>query len=127
VALTEHVRKALRRSITFGRATPTGVVGAYRLDPMIEDTVRDAIHKTAAGSLLALEPPLARDIVSAVGRAVARPARTGATPMPILLTSADVRRYVRRLIEVEHPELAVLSYAELAPEARVEDLGTIQV
>jgi len=127
VALTEHVRSALRRSITFGRATPTGVLGAYRLDPMIEDAVRGAIHKTAAGSLLALEPPLARDIVSAVGRAVVRQAREGVSPLPILLTSADIRRYVRRLIEAEHPELAVLSYAEVAPEARVEDLGTIRV
>jgi type III secretion protein V len=127
VVLTEHVRAALRRSITFGRATSAGVVGAYRLDALIEDTVRDAIHKTAAGSLLALEPALARDIVSAVGRAVADPARTAATASPILLTSADIRRYVRRLIESEHPEVAVLSYAEVAPEARVEDLGTIRV
>ena len=86
--------------------------------------MRDAIHKTTAGSTLALEPPLARDIVAAVGRALAGGGRPGSAP--VVLTSADIRRYVRRLLETEHPALAVLSYGEVAPEARVEDLGIIR-
>ena len=122
VALTEHVRAALRRPITFGHATD-GVLAAYRLDPLIEDAVRDAIHRTATGATLALEPPLARDIVQAVGRALAE--RTG-PGSAVLLTSADIRRYVRRLIEIDHPQLAVLAYPELAPEAEVQDLGPIR-
>jgi type III secretion protein V len=122
VALTEHVRAALRRPITFGYATG-GVLGAYRLDPLIEDAVRDAIQRTASGSTLALEPTLARDIVAAVGRALASTTHPGS---PVILTSADIRRYVRRLIETEHPTLAVLAYPELAPEARVQDLGAIR-
>jgi type III secretion protein V len=122
VALTEHVRAALRRPITFGHAT-AGVVGAYRLDPLIEDAVRDAIQRTSAGSTLALEPLLARDILAAVGRALASSPHPGS---PVILTSADIRRYVRRLIETDHPNLAVLAYPELAPEARVQDLGAIR-
>ena len=42
---------------------------------MIEDTVRDAVQKTAGGSYLALEPQLSRDIIAAVGRRSARRAR----------------------------------------------------
>jgi len=102
-----------------------GVLAAYRLDPLIEDAVRDAIHRTsnAGGSVLALEPSLARDIVAAVGRALGE---HSAAASPVLLTSADIRRYVRRLLETDHPELAVLAYPELAPEARVQDLGAIR-
>lgn len=137
VSLTEHVRTALRRSISFGRALD-GVLGAYRLDPLLEEAVRDAIHRTSGGSTLALEPTLARDIVAAISRAiqrrnggVGRNGRVGATSVedertPVVLTSAEIRRYVRRLLESEHPEVAVLAYSELAPELRVEDLGVIR-
>jgi type III secretion protein V len=123
VALTEHVRGALRRTITFKHAGDGGVLAAFVLDPMIEDTVREAIHKTATGSYLALEPQLSRDIVAAVGRAVG----TGPTRGAVLLTGVEVRRYVRRLIEPEHPDLAVLSYQELAAEAQIRPIARITV
>jgi type III secretion protein V len=123
VTLTEHVRAALRRAITYRYANASGVLGAYLLDPMIEEAVREAIHKTATGSYLALEPQLSRDIVQAVGRAVAVIGDNEG--MPVILTSVDIRRYVRRLVETDHPQVAVLAYPELAPEARVQPLGRI--
>ena len=133
VALTEHVRGGLRRAITYRHATAEGVLPVFLLDPMIEDAVRDAIHKTATGSYLALEPQISRDIVAAVGRTVGQgPAAAGsgepaASTPPVILTSADIRRYVRRLVETEHPQLAVLAYPELAPEARLQPLGHVRV
>ena len=45
----------------------------------------------------------------------------------MLLTGAEIRRYVRRLVEPEHPELAVLSFQELAPEAQIRPIGRISV
>ena len=96
------------------------------LDALIEDTIREAIHKTPTGSYLALEPQLSRDIVAAVGRAVG-PAGAGPAPGAVLLTNAEIRRYVRRLVETEHPDLPVLSYQELAPEAEIRPLGRISL
>lgn len=127
VLLTEHVRVALRRAITHRHADHAGVVSVLALDPMIEDAVRDAVHKTDAGSTLALEPQLSREIVEAIGRAVAA-ATAAAAPSsrrPVILASADVRRYVRRLIEIAHPDLAVLSHPELAPEAVIDSVGVV--
>jgi type III secretion protein V len=123
VVLAEHVRAALRRTITFQHARGGGVLPAYMLDALIEDTIREAIHKTPTGSYLALEPQLSRDIVAAVGRAVG-PATGGGA---VLLTNAEIRRYVRRLVETEHPDLPVLSYQELAPEAEIRPLGRISL
>jgi type III secretion protein V len=122
VVLTEHVRAALRRAITHRHAGDDGTLAAYLLDPLIEDAVRDAIHKTASGSYLALEPQLSQDIVAAVGKAIG-PRAAGA----VLLTSAEIRRYVRRLIETEHPDLPVLSFQELSPEAQIRPIGRISV
>jgi type III secretion protein V len=118
VVLTEAVRGALRRPITH-KHTRGGVVAVHLLDPLLEDTVRDAIQRTATGSYLALPPDLARDIVAAVGRTL-----SGAAS-PILLTQSDVRRFVRRLLENELPEVTVLSYQELDPTVTVQPLGRI--
>lgn len=118
VALTEAVRAALRRPITH-RHVRSGAVAVHLLDPLLEDTVRDAIQRTATGSYLALPPDLARDIVAAVSRAL-----TSATH-PVLLTQSDVRRFVRRLLENELPEVVVLSYQELDPAVTVQPLGRI--
>src|SRR5580698_9934296 len=123
VALTEHVRGALRRVITHRYAGDGGALAAYLLDPMIEDAIREAIQRTATGSYLALEPQLSGDIVAAVGRAVGPGAGGGA----VLLTGAEIRRYVRRLIETDHPGLPVLSFQELAPEAQIRPIGRISV
>ncbi len=123
VALTEHVRAALRRVITHRYAGDGGALAAYLLDPMIEDAIRDSVQKTATGSYLALEPQLSHDIVAAVGRAVG----PGATGGAVLLTGAEIRRYVRRLIETEHPNLPVLSFQELAPEAQIRPIARISV
>jgi type III secretion protein V len=127
VILTEKVRVALRRAITHRHADGAGVVSVLALDPMIEDAVRDAVHKTDTGSTLALEPQLSREIIEAVGRAVTAATRAPApsSRRPVILASADIRRYVRRLIETAHPELAVLSHPELAPEAAIESVGIV--
>jgi type III secretion protein V len=45
----------------------------------------------------------------------------------VVVTSADIRRYVRRLLETEHPGVAVLSYQELTPEAKLQPLGRVRV
>ncbi len=121
-ALTEHVRAALRRQITSRHAGPAGDLAVYLLDPMIEETIREAIHKTPTGSYLALEPALTRDILAAVTRTIPNTAREA-----VILTNAGIRRHVRRLVEEEHPQLAVLSFEELAPEVQLQPLGRVRV
>lgn len=121
VALTELVRSALKRHITHRWASGS-TLSVYLLDPMVEDAVRDAIQRTAAGSYLALSPDVARDVIEAVRRTTATPPDGSDV---VLLTQSDVRRYVRRLIEVELPDRVVLSYQELAPEVTVQPLDRV--
>jgi type III secretion protein V len=46
---------------------------------------------------------------------------------PVLLASIDIRRYLRRLIEAEFYELAVLSFQELTQEISVQPIGKISL
>jgi len=123
IALTELVRAALRRQITFQHARD-GVLPVYLLDPAIEEAIRDSIQRTATGSYIAMPPDMARDVVEAVRRETGGDLEGEAV---CLLTQADVRRFTRRLLEVELPGLVVLSYQELAPEITVQPLSRITI
>jgi type III secretion protein V len=117
--LADHVRGQLRRQIS-GRFAPRGQLAAWTVDGMIEDAVRGAVETRDGAQVLALEPALARDIVAAVR------ARLGATP-GVVLTSGDIRRHVRALLEPELPDVTVLAPHELSPGITVRAAGRIEV
>jgi type III secretion protein V len=123
--LTERVRATLKRHITH-RLARGKRVEALVLDPMIEEAVRDALRSTKTGQVLALEPALAGDILAAVRRELSTRAAAPAPP-PVIVTSSELRRHVRRLLEGDHPQVAVITYQELNPDVRVEPVGRIAV
>ena len=46
---------------------------------------------------------------------------------PVLLTSMDVRRYTRKIVEQEFHDLPVLSHQELTEEITIQPLGRISM
>jgi type III secretion protein V len=117
--LAELVRANMRRALTH-QLTEGGVdLEVVLLDPMIEDTIRGAISRTAAGSYLTLAPAAARDIV----RSVQRAHESASAPSNVVLTQPDVRRFVRKLLEIDLPEIRVVSYAELLPEIAIRPVA----
>jgi type III secretion protein V len=123
--LAEFVRAQLRRPITHRLTAGSRELAVVLLDPVIEDTVRSAVQRTAAGSFLTLAPAAGRDIVSAVKRAASEAARSGGADdsAPIVLTQPDIRRFVRKLLETDLPDVRVVSYAELLPEVSLKPLA----
>lgn len=123
--LTEHIRAGLRRYVTHKYAGHSNTLAVYLLDPDIEDMVRNAIRSTEKGNYLALEPEMTQDIVEAVGKEIAsHPFPPGARP-PVILTTAEVRRYFRKIIELEFPQLNVLSYQELSENLRIQPIARV--
>ena len=120
--LSEFVRAQLRRAITFRLTRGAGQLGVYLLDPMIEDTVRRAVTRTASGAFLTLPPAQARDVVAAIRRAFGEGERAAGAPI-VVLTQPDIRRFVRKLLEVDFPEAQVVSFAELLPEVALRPLA----
>ncbi len=125
VLLTEYVRSSLKRYISYKYSLGQTTLSAYMLDPEIEEMVRGAIKQTSAGSYLALDSDSVQMILHAL-RTTIVPTPPNAQP-PVLLTLMDVRRFVRKLIEPEFPELPVLNYQEIVPEIRIQPLGRIQL
>jgi type III secretion protein V len=125
VLLTEYVRSSLKRYISYKYSQGQSVLSVYILDPEIEDMVRGAIKQTSAGSYLALDPDAVQMILQGV-RGTVSPPPPGGQP-PVLLTAIDVRRFVRKLIEMEFPDISVVSYQEIIPEIRIQPLGRVQL
>jgi len=124
--LIERVRLRLSRQLTYAHAEG-GSIAVHAVDPMIEDALRDALPNKAEGystySVLALPPDQAQDIVDAVRRATAEDSG-GRT---VLVTQPDVRRHLHRLLATELPEVAVLSYPELAPDVQVQRRAPVRI
>jgi type III secretion protein V len=125
VLLTEYVRSSLKRYISFKYSQGQSVLSVYILDPEIEDMVRGAIKQTSAGSYLALDPDSVQLILQGIRTTIAPPPPGGQAP--VVLTAIDVRRFVRKLIEMEFADVSVVSYQEIVPEIRIQPLGRIQL
>jgi type III secretion protein V len=125
VLLTEYVRSSLKRYISYKYSQGQSVLSVYILDPEIEDMVRGAIKQTSAGSYLALDPDSVQLILQGIRSTIAPPPPGGQSP--VLLTAIDVRRFFRKLIEMEFPDVSVVSYQEIIPEIRIQPLGRIQI
>ncbi len=123
IMLTEYVRLSLRRHITRRFRRGTEHITGWNVGRGIEDTVRAAVRQTASGSYADLNPTQTDAILNAIDGALT--AHDG-TPA-VLFTAMDVRRFLRKLVERERADLAVLSFQEVADEPHVRVLGTIDV
>ena len=125
VMLTEHVRTALSRYLCYRFGQGQNTLLVYLLAPEIEDMIRSSIEHHPQGSYLALEPDVAQEILAAIRHEINQ-LPSGAR-QPIILTAQEIRRFVRKLIELEFFEVAVLSFQELSPDFRVQPVGRISL
>lgn len=121
-ALTEHVRVALSRYLCFrfGHGSELRVI-LLAFD--IEDIIRTSIVNQSGNSYLALEPDIAKDIIAAVKKTLEE--LPFSTKKPILLTTKEIRRFLRKLIELEFYSVPVLSFEELNPDYKIKVVGRV--
>ena len=125
VMLSEYVRGDLKRYISYKYSSDQNVLSAYLLDEDLEETVRGGIRQTSSGNYLALDPSVTHRFVGQTKSLVGDISRL--ENKPVIVTAMDIRRYVRKIIEIELYDLAVLSFQELTQEVTVQPLGKIEM
>lgn len=125
IALAEHVRASLKRYISHKYTGGQNTLVVYLLDPHIEDAVRSSIQHTSQGNYIALEPEITQDILSAVRKEIGH--MPASAQQPVVLTTQDIRRYFKKLAELEFPNLAVLSYQELSSDIHIQPIARISL
>ena len=122
VLVSEYVRIALRRHISDRYAGSNRTLPVLVAHPELEDRLRRSVHVSGAGTQLAVEPELAERLLDQMRERV-----HAAEAKLALLCSMDVRRHLRKLTELEFPELPVLSYQELVPDVKLVPVGQLAV
>ena len=121
--LAERVRVALRRKICFNLTDGKPLLFAYQLDQSLQDLFQNCIRQNANGSYLSMDPESIDLVVKAAQKEFSKLPPTA--QRPAIVTSKEIRRFVKRVLSRDFPDLQVLSYEELAPEMNVQLLGKI--
>lgn len=114
---SNFVRTSLKSYISHKYTRGGGTLVVYLLDREIERR----ISNIGAQPLTDQEN---KNLKEAFGREVGS-LPPGAALSPVLLTTMDIRRTVRKLIEKDFPNLAVLSYQELSPDTNIQPIARI--
>ena len=125
ILLVEHIRSSLSRQISYQYSVGYNILPAFLLDSEIEETVRNGVRQTSVASYIALDPEIAKKIVAGIKSMVG--AALEGDNLPVLITAMDIRRYVRRLIEIDLPEIPVLSHQEITSEITLQPLGRVTI
>jgi type III secretion protein V len=121
--LTEYVRGDLGRYLAFEAAAGGTVVSAILLDPNTEQAIRQCIKPTPAGNYLAMPPEQAQALTDRVEKLVGNAAKGSVA----LVTSMDIRRYVKKMIEPRIRWLKVYSYQELGGLVELRPVGRVSM
>jgi flagellar biosynthesis protein FlhA len=121
--LTELVRQKMSRQITAAYRGPDGSLSTLILDPSVEAMFRRSLSEIAAGTGGALDPEKAKELGDKLEAAVSRMQSMGL--MPCLITSPELRRYIRAFAERRCPQLGVLSFREMDPSVSIRPIESI--
>jgi type III secretion protein V len=116
--VAELTRVALKRYLLDAYVV-NGVLRTLTVSPELESLVKGATRIIDGVEHLALQPEVAQALVETIGNTA------GDTDARVVVTSSEVRRALRRLIEPVLFDLPVLSFNELSPMVRMEVVGQI--
>lgn len=122
IMLVEHIRGALARYICHKFASGNSL-RVIMLSAYFEETIRNGIRTTSTGTFLNLEPAATEELTDKMTLAF--------KDFPysfrdvVVLTSVDIRRFLKKLLENNFQELEVISFAEIMDSVSVNVVKTI--
>jgi flagellar biosynthesis protein FlhA len=123
--LTEKARQALSRQLCLQYADDEKILRVLTIDPGLEQKIIDSRVETSSGVISALDPPVQREWIKALSRAISAVREQGWTPL--ILCSEAARFLVKLSVSRELPELVVLAVPEIADEITVNAVGEIKI
>jgi flagellar biosynthesis protein FlhA len=123
--LAEYARNALARALCQQHRADDGRIHCLTIDPTLEQVIAKSIERTDHGGVLTLAPPVQSKIVQVIRGKVEQAMAGTRGKHAVILTAPQIRLWVRRMIEVHLPSLAVLSYNEIVRGVEVETHGVI--
>ena len=121
--ITEHVRTRLSRQLSNAYANEFGIISLVPLSPEWEQNFAQSINGDGDEKQLAMAPSTLQAFIVKVRSVLEDLAAKGETP--VLLTSPNIRPFVRSIIERFRPLSVVMSQNEIHPKAKIKTVGQI--
>jgi flagellar biosynthesis protein FlhA len=115
--LTEYVRRALSRTITKQYLNEEGKIPVFTLDPAYESLLSQA----ESGNV---RP----DVINKLAKSIEKVLTSGSLKgsQPIILCSAGIRKYLKKIVERISSSLVVLSSSEILSSTNLEIRGMVK-
>src|SRR5579863_3006894 len=121
--ITEHVRARLSRQICHQHMAPGGYLPLLALSPAWEQAFSESIVGQGEERQLAMAPSQLQQFIQTVRERFDE--TTAKNEVPVLLTSPQIRPFVRSIIERFRPQTVVMSQNEIHASVRLRTLGQI--
>jgi flagellar biosynthesis protein FlhA len=123
VTLAEHVRARLSRQLCAQHTSPGGYLPLVALSAQWEQAFAESMVGQGDDRQLAMQPSRLSEFITLVRERFEEAAREGEAA--VLVTSANIRPYVRGIVERFRAQTPVLSQSEIHPRARLKTLASI--
>ncbi|WAT03043.1 EscV/YscV/HrcV family type III secretion system export apparatus protein [Rouxiella chamberiensis] len=122
ILLVEHVRGTLARYIC-NKFSINNQLRVIMVTAETEDVFRSGIRTTSGGSFLNIEPAAAEELMDTF--TVALQNYDYEFKDIVIISSVDIRRFIKKFIETRFKDIAVMSYGELSQHVNVDVIQTI--
>ena len=123
--LTEYVRQRLAKGMLVPYLQEGNVLQVMTLDAQLEEILSKNIKRTEHGAYIALDPALITEIVGAISKQV--DVLLTNNIQPVLMTSPNLRRHVRKVIESSLSTVFVVSHAEIVDDINLQAVGKVSL
>jgi flagellar biosynthesis protein FlhA len=121
--ITEHVRARLARQLCNANLSPGGYLPLIPLSPAWEQAFSESIVGQGEDRQLAMAPSQLQQFIQLVRDRFDEAAQKN--DVPVLLTSPQIRPFVRSIIERFRPQTVVMSQNEIHSSVRLRTLGQV--
>ena len=123
--LSEYVRTALARQISYKFADRDRFIAAYIVDADIEGLIRSSIRNSSSGEYLSLESKQSRRLLERLKETVGDPQSHSAPP--VFISTTEIRRFLRKFLATHEITFPVLSHKEIAPSFKVQPIAMLSL
>jgi flagellar biosynthesis protein FlhA len=123
VMLAEHVRARLSRQLCAQHTSPGGYLPLVALSAKWEQAFAESMVGQGDDRQLAMQPSRLSEFITLVRERFEEAAREGEAP--VLVTSGNIRPYVRGIVERFRAQTPVLSQSEIHPRSRLKTIASI--
>lgn len=122
ISLVEHIRGAMGRYIChkFSVANSLRVI---MLSAEFEEKIRQGIRNTSGGTFLNLDPAVSDELMDKF--MLAMDGMTISYRDLVVLSSVDIRRFLKRFLETRFKDLEVMSFGEITDSVSINVIKTV--